>query len=359
MPGKLTRRALLKSALAAGTGALLPSSGIIRAARAQSRGRVVISGWGGAIQQAMRKAFFDPFTQETGIEVVEQTYGGQGLARVKAQLGEGGAQVDLLDGPPFWSVIGHNQGLLDKIELPKLSRSNFMAGALDEYAFGYGTAAWGISYNRQTTRPPRDWRDFWDTKGFKGRRAMFGPLVARHLEYALMADGVAPKDVYPLNDAKIDRAFKKLAEIKPAINVWYQTGSQGEQLLVDKEVDMAEFFNGRLYFHQDQGAPLEFVWNGAVMNFLVWVLAKGAPNRDHALKFLSFVARPEPQAEFAKIVYYGPTNTKALNLIKDQKTLVRLPTYPANLAKQIVLDGRWWGENLAKIGPRWNQFVSG
>jgi putative spermidine/putrescine transport system substrate-binding protein len=362
MSRKQTRRNFLANAVAAGiatgAGALLPGASLIRNVRAQTAGRVVVSGWGGAIQDAMRKAYFAPFTQATGIEVVEQTYGAQGLARAKAQLGEGAAQVDLLDGPPFWTVIGRDQSLLDKIELPNLNRSHFMSGAIDEYGFGYGTVSWGIAYNKQTVGAPRNWKDFWDTKTFKARRAMFGPLVARHLEYALMAAGVAPKEVYPLNDAKIDRAFGKLAEIKPAMNVWYQTGAQCEQLLLDKQIDMAEFFNGRVYYHQDQGAPLEFVWNEAVMNLLVFVLAKGAPNRDNALKLLSFIARPEPQAEFAKLIYYGPTNIQALDLIKDKKILERLPTHPANFAKQIVLDGRWWGENLGKLSARWSQLIS-
>ena len=362
MPRKVTRRSFLTGTLAAGiatgAGTLLPGANVVGNARAQGPGRVVVSGWGGAIQDAMRKAFFAPFTHATGIEVVEQTYGAQGLAKVKAQLGEGAAQVDLLDGPPFWTVIGRNQGLLDTIELPGLNAAHFMAGALDPYGFGYGTVSWGIAYNKQTARAPGNWKDFWDTKGFKGRRAMFGPLVARHIEYALMADGIAPKSVYPLDDVKVAKAFGKLAEIKPAINVWYQTGAQCEQLLLDKQIEMAEFFNGRVYFHQDQGAPLEFVWNEAVMNLLVFVLAKGAPNRDNALKLLSFIARPEPQAEFAKMIYYGPTNKLALDLIKDPKTLGRLPTHPANLAQQIVLDGKWWGENLGKLGPRWTQLIS-
>ena len=362
MPSKVTRRSFLTGAIAAGlatgAGTRLLGADLVGNARAQGGGRVVVSGWGGAIQDAMRKAFFAPFTTATGIEVVEQTYGAQGLAKVKAQLGEGAAQVDLLDGPPFWTVIGSHQGLLDTIDLTGVNSADFMPGALDPYGFGYGTVSWGIAYDKEKVRAPGGWRDFWDTNAFKGRRAMFGPLVARHLEYALMADGVMPKAVYPLDEAKTTRAFAKLAELKPAINVWYQTGAQCEQLLLDKQIEMAEFFNGRVYFHQDQGVPLEFVWNEAVMNLLVFVLAKGAPNRANALKLLSFIARPEPQAEFAKMIYYGPTNARALDLIKDAKTLGRLPTHPANMAKQVVLDGKWWGENLGRLSPRWTQMIS-
>ena len=36
-----------------------------------------------------------------------------------------------------------------------------------------------------------------------------------------MADGVAPDKLYPLD---VDRAFKKLEEIKPNITVWWTSG---------------------------------------------------------------------------------------------------------------------------------------
>src|SRR5262249_42698535 len=161
---------------------------------AQTRPRVIVSGWGGATQQAMRDIYFNPFTRDTGIDVVEVTYGEQGLARIKAQLREGAVQVDVLDGAPFWAVVGPRQGLLDKITLPGLSSSQFLPTALGEYAFGYATVSWGLTTLKQSgAAAPRDWREFWDTKTFKGRRTMFGPFIARHLEYALMADGVALK----------------------------------------------------------------------------------------------------------------------------------------------------------------------
>ncbi len=354
---KITRRKALGSALASAAVGVAPFH-FVRSVRAQGKPRVVISGWGGATQQAMRDAYFAPFTQATGIEVVEQTYGGQGLARVKAQLAEGGVQVDLLDGAPFWVVLGKKQNLLERISLGNVTKTDFMPGALDDYAFGYATVAWGITYNKERGAAPTGWRDFWDTTAFKGRRALFGPFVARHLEYALMAAGVSPKDIYPLDNAKIDRAFAKLAEIKRAINVWYQTGVQCEQLLLDRQIDYAEFFSGRAFYLQDQGVPVEFVWDQAILNLSTFVMAKGAPHPEHAIRFLEFIAAPAPQAAFAYSINHGPTNTRALALIKDRKILERLPTFGANLAKQIVLDADWWGENQDHLGPRWNQLIT-
>ncbi len=255
--------------------------------------------------------------------------------------------------------MGKKQNLLEKITVPGINPTHFMASALDDYAFGYSTVSWGITYNKQTTKGPRSWRDFWDTSTFKGRRAIFGPSIARHPEYALMADGLTLKDVYPLTDAKIDRAFAKLRALAPAVTVWYQTAVQCEQLLLDKQIDMAEFFNGRAFYLQDQGVPIEYLWDEAVMNIPMFVMAKGAPNRDNALAFLSYIARPEPQAAFARIINYGPTNTQALDLIKDDKILSRLPTFEPNMKKQIVLDANWWGENESRLAPRWSQLMAG
>jgi putative spermidine/putrescine transport system substrate-binding protein len=339
----------------AGTGAAL----FLNKAPKRNPNRVVISGWGGSMQRAMREAYFAPFTRDTGIEVVEQTYGSQGLARVNAQLREGNVQVDLLDGAPFWPVVGQQQGLLDRFTLPGIDSSHFLPGALAEYAFGYSTVSWGITYSKQLNRSMESWSDFWDTAAFPGRRTLFGPFVARHPEYALMADGVPLTEVYPLKQPRIDRAFTKLAELVPAIDVFYQTATQCEQLLVGDQVDMAEFFNGRVFVLQDQGVPLEYVWNQALMNMTVFVLAKDAPNRENALTFLAWLAQPEPQAALAALMYYGPTNKLAMDLIESEQTLRRLPTYGPNLARQLILDANWWGENLDQLAPRWNQLISG
>src|SRR4029079_15270468 len=67
------------------------------------------------------------------------------------------------------------------------------------------------------------------------------------LEIALMADGVAPKDVYQAlsTDAGVERAFKKLDQLKPNL-VWWEKGSQPPQLLASGEVAMTDAYNGRL-----------------------------------------------------------------------------------------------------------------
>ena len=202
-----------------------------------------------------------------------------------------------------------------------------MSSSFSGYGFGYSVASWGITYNQKTysKKQPRNWADFWDVKSFPGPRTMFGSVIFRHPEYALMAAGIAPKDVYPLNSKKIDLAFEKLEEIKPHITAWYSTGGQCQQLLADEEVVLAEFFNGRSYALAQKGVPIKFEFNQAVNNYTSWVMAKYAPHKENALKFLGFISQPEPQAHMAKISTYGPVNSKALDLIKDDMVHVLLP----------------------------------
>src|SRR3989344_4878589 len=78
-----------------------------------------------------------------------------------------------------------------------------------------------VEYNGEQAKvkaTPTSWADFWDTKKIPGKRGM--RKGARYnLEFALMADGVKPADVYKVLATKdgADRAFKKLTELKPNI----------------------------------------------------------------------------------------------------------------------------------------------
>ena len=74
-------------------------------------------------------------------------------------------------------------------------------------------------------------------------------LVERLL-IALLADGVPMDKLYPLD---VDRAFRKLEQIKPDIATWWTSGGQSAQLISDGEVDMIQAWNGRIT--AVQGSP--------------------------------------------------------------------------------------------------------
>ena len=59
-------------------------------------GGVTVVSWGGSYAEACKKAFFDPFSAETGIEVRVESFNG-GLAQVRAQVETGNVHWDVVD----------------------------------------------------------------------------------------------------------------------------------------------------------------------------------------------------------------------------------------------------------------------
>src|SRR6478672_10450909 len=79
MVARMSRRRVL----ALGAGALLAAPAILRPARAQGRA-VYVNSYGGVWESAWRKAFFEPFTAQTGIAI--KTVPGVSFAKLKAQV---------------------------------------------------------------------------------------------------------------------------------------------------------------------------------------------------------------------------------------------------------------------------------
>jgi putative spermidine/putrescine transport system substrate-binding protein len=359
---KCSRRLFLGSAGAVVVGTSSLFAPLVKRANASGAGELVVSGWGGSYQDVQRKVYFEPFAKEFGIEVKEVNYQMQGLAQVKAQAAAGNVEVDLLDGPPFWKSIGKQSGLTQEIDLSDIEDAGkHIPSALDPWGYSYGTVSMGLGYNKESfpNGAPAGWADFWNVDEFPGARGMFAPIAARHLEYALIAKGVAPSDVNPIDAAKEEAAFKALEQIRNSINIWYTTFSQVESMLLQRELDLSEYVHGRAFEIERNGGPLRFEFNGAVMNLMTWVMAKGAPNSENARKFIGFCSRADRQAAFANALIYGPTNSAALDLISDDFVQSSLPTNPVNLEKQVILDVDYWAKNLGVHAPRWAEITSG
>lgn len=128
--------------------------------------------------------------------------------------------------------------------------------------------------------------------------------------------------------SRVERLFKKLTELKPSIQ-WWEAGAQPPQFLVAGDVTMTTAYNGRIDAAQREGKNLKITWTGGIYDLDYWVMPKGTPNKDAAMKFIAFASSADAQAEYAKNISYGPTNNKALPKL-DAKVLGLLPTSEAN-----------------------------
>ena len=133
---------------------------------------------------------------------------------------------------------------------------------------------------------PKSWADFWDVEKFPGPRTMQnGPID--NLEFALLADGVPKDKLYPID---VDRAFSKLDQIKKHVAVWWTTGAQSAQLLIDKEAVLGTAWNGRYYGAIKHGAPLVIEWNQGAIKESAFGIPKGAKDAYWGQKFLALGA---------------------------------------------------------------------
>ena len=154
-----------------------------------------------------------------------------------------------------------------------------------------------------------------------------------NLEFALIADGVPKDKLYPID---FDRAFKKLDQIKPHVTVWWSTGQQPAQLLLDKEVVLATGWNGRFYDIIKKGAPIEIEWNEGALKQGSFAIPRGAKNPYWANKMLAEMSVPQQQAVYASELGYPGLNLESLNFV-DAKVKPYLPTA---VPRQAVLDQR-------------------
>jgi len=306
---------------------------------------------GGAWQDAQRKAWFEPFSKETGTKIVEQEYLGD-LGKVKAMVDTGNVPIDLVTVETATVLQGCDAGILERLDYSKIApREKFIEGsALD---CGVGLDAYGdiLAYDPTVLKEaPTSVLDLFDTTKFPGKRAM-RKFPAQNLEWALMADGVATVDVYKVlgTPEGVDRAFKKLDTIKADI-VWWSGGAQSQQLLASGEAPIGMFWNGRIFAIQADNPSVGLSWNQNLTAADVLVVPKGAKNKAAAMKFLAQATSAQGQADVAEQTNYAPTNVKSAVLM-DPKDAATLPD--KFTTSQINLDMAYWAEHRDEIGKRW------
>jgi putative spermidine/putrescine transport system substrate-binding protein len=347
--------------------ALLGSIVVSGSAHSQSQQQtLVIVSAGGSSEEALRKTMLTPFEQQTGIKIVFQSPPLE--AKLKAEVESGRPQSDLYEirGILFRPDADKYLEPIDYSLLSKDLLDDLAPEAKQRYGVGSLTYSTVMAFSTKDFPPgkprPQTWAEFWDVKKFPGPRSMGSAATGypATLPFALLAAGVPKETVYPID---IDKAFASLEKIKPSIVKFWTVAAETGQLLIDREVTMASGYNGRIAQLQDTGAPVDIEWAGGELTMIYWVIPKGAPHKAAAMKFIEFASQPKAQAEFNKIMYYGPSNRKALDYM-DAKTKSRLPTAPANLEKQFWRDDKWLEShtpsgktNLEVIIDRWNQWV--
>ncbi len=334
----------------------------------QAKQKLTVVSWGGAFTESQVQAYHKPFAKKTGIELISEDFSG-GLAEIKAQVESGNVYWDLvsLDKPDI--VRGCAEGLLEPLNPATLlpgddgtpAADDFVPGAIHECAVASIVVSNILAYDKSRfsgQAAPSRLEDLFDIKSFPGRRAL-QKQPQGNLEWALIADGVAPDKVYTTLETRAgrDRAFSKLNSIKDSV-VWWSAGSQPPQLLADGEVVMTSAFNGRIHNAQKkEGKPFEIIWDHQIGYLNGWAIPKGSKNLKAAQDFVLFTSGTVPLAEQAKYVAYGPSRISSSKLI-DAELARSLPTAPDNFKTAFMFDDEWWADYADELNEEFNTWVA-
>ncbi|MDY6947953.1 MAG: ABC transporter substrate-binding protein [Pseudomonadota bacterium] len=331
------KRKFLTGMVATGFAAAVPS--VVLGANQ----RIVFANYGGSWEQAMRRAWIEPFTKKTGIRVISAS--GNTLGRLQAMVEARNVEWDLVEGTPELAGIGARKGLLEPLDFKIIDRSSM----LDRPEFFADHMVPGIILgrvlvvNKKLGSVPPQWSSLFNVARFPGKRTFWNKVESGLLEIALLADGVAADKLYPLD---LPRAFKKLDTIKEHI-LWFETVTQSEQFMRDGQAVMGVLADGRAQSVKMNGAPVEIMPEASILLWSVFVIPKGAPNKAAAMKFLAHVYTLQSQVAITREYNYGPIMPQAMDQIPADR-LGLISGGPATKGKGVFLNTAWWDRNLER-----------
>jgi putative spermidine/putrescine transport system substrate-binding protein len=355
MVEKDTCRVTRRRALTLGGAAL--ASPWLWARPAAAAGEVLVRTSGGAYEDIMRRAVYEPFRRATGIQVIPVA---ATTSRLFAMLRARNVELDVVDTGDGVLITLEKMGALAPIAYdrwrfgkpeeitPQLRLPTRVGNFVYSTVLGFRTDAFPNGAH------PKSWEQFWDVARFPGRRTLADVASGQtHLEFALLADGVPMDRLYPID---LDRAFRSLSRIRPHVPKFWDTGALSAQMLADREVVAGAIWNGRLQTVIDRGVPLSMEWNQNMIMVQAYSILKDARNAENAQRFVDFAAQASVQAEYSRELRYGPANARAFGLM-PRDMLDSLPGGPASRDIGFYQDADWWDVNRERVARTWARWI--
>lgn len=318
-----------------------------------SGGQATLAGPGGSIQGTMMK-IFNEFSSKSGAKIADDSPAE--TAKIAAQVQSGNLEWDLVVVPSDWAQAncGNQLQPWDKTRVD-LSKLPDWAQASD---CGIPVTASPIllAYDKRSVgaNEPKTYADLFDTTAWPGKRAVPADEIQYLLPMALLADGVAPADVYPLD---VDRAFKKLESIKNDL-IFYPTNSASQQMMEGQQAVMCFCFSGRVYAaNKSSGPHWAVATDTPIAGLTVMGLVKGSKNADVATGAMNYYLGKDQQETFQEETTYPAVNREArptLNELAKPLDAMNPPFSPP-----LGTNDEYWKQNREALTDRWITWMNG
>ncbi len=313
---------------------------------------IVVCNWGGAALDAFQKAYGEPFTKKSGTPVVIDGAGPE-TGAIRAMVDSKNVTWDATDGGMTDALVLGKGGYVEPIDYTMVDKSLVGEGLAAEFGICNYTYSNVLAYDsKKLSSAPASWADFFDVEKFPGKRTMC-KWIQGQLEAVLLADGVKPEDIYPLD---VDRAFKKLEPLLPNLIFW-DSGAQSQQLFRDGEVVMGNIWHTRANLLRKENPQFTWTWNNNLMFASAWSVPKGNPAGKKVFDFINSSMEPEGQITLLRIMGNGPSNPKALALMTEEDKAV-YSLAPENAKTGLKISAQYYADNEAALQNKFLDFIS-
>lgn len=340
MSKKTARRRTVGMALAAITALTLAACSSDGATDSSSRPIVWVDG-GGSYHDAMKSTILDTFMKNTGIEVISEA--GTDNAKLRSMVDANRVVWDVYNGDNTWGT-STDANYLEAIDYSVVPQDQILDGYSSEYRVANTIYSVVLAWNTNSvTGTPTSWADFFDLQKYPGKRGVQDYSASGLFEIALLADGVAPDDLYPLD---LDRAVKKLDSIKDQLVFW-QSGSESEEIVGSGEVSMVATYNARAYDAKvNLKLPVDYTFGQQLVAASYLSIPKGTKNLDEAQRLIAFAVSAEHNGGPSQFSPLAPSNKDAK---VDPAMESELPTTHMATEPFVNFDDEWIASNSAEL----------
>jgi len=340
---------------------------------------MTIVSWGGAYSNSQLQAYHNPYSEMTGVEIINDESSAEAVAKLRAMNEANNVTWDVVDVVASDAIRLCDEGLALEIDADSqlapapdgtpasedfgdlLVSDCFIPQIVYSTTVGYRTdvEAWGDN-------TPEDICAIFDTATFPGKRSLEKRPI-NNVEWALICDGVAKEDVYDVlsTDEGVTQAFAKLATIKDDV-IWWSAGAETPQLLADGEVLMGSTYNGRLFsVIEEQKQPVAMLWDAQVFDLDGWIIPAGLSEerQNRALHYIMFATDTQRLADQSKYISYGPARASSAPLVGQHAELgidmaPHMPTDPNNAMNTFLYNYEWWADNRDDLDAKFQAWLS-
>lgn len=312
----------------------------------------------GAAQEPTREVFVKHFVAATAIPVQQQAWdGGIDTIRTQAKSPDNTWDLVLVNGDEL--AVGCSEGLLEKLDWSAIGgKDHYLPQAVSDCGVGAGVSSLVLAWDRDKFPAVPGWSDFWDVAKYPGKRGLHRG-VRGNLEFALIADGASPGDVYRIlaTSEGVDRAFRKLDQLKPYI-VWWQDDAEAARILDSGDVLMTSAFPASITtINRNRHRNFGIQWTASLYEVQSWAIVKGSPNQRAATQFLYFAGTPAIEARLVALFGEGGLAKGATDGLPPELAQIA-PTAPSNLAAAVRIDTGFWHDNLGKLRQRFESWLT-